>query len=365
MTFLGSRSKTKTNNTVQDLVSPTKNKFQGPHNKTLRGKQPKPSSIPTTPAPPPPQTNQKVVFVNEKHNSPNSPNNKIMPRTNVKNPFKEKRSLWIHYLIILGIAFTLTCLAVIIPQYWSLSITITTGEGGTEGSGNTVQQKNQILTVSPKKPNKETLHKIAESFEKHKDKLDKEKEKKKKQKEVKPKFPNKVTQDEYPTWLHEFYTNLVWHKEGQKVEEVDDTEEDNNKKKGPEKKKLTKEILQQSFDLGCQNIATNQNSQLGNFNYQYDFVNSKWDNSDNQVRQAGALWGIVLCYQHEPNNSVYKAASEKGLQFFIDHSVPGPTDNTIVVQYLQDASSEIGTGCLIWIGHDWLFTYREYFTRYR
>jgi len=84
---------------------------------------------------------------------------------------------------------------------------------------------------------------------------------------------------------------------------------------------LTCDILQNSLELGTQYLINNQNPG-GNFNYEYDWVNKIINTADNEVRQAGALWGISLIYNNDPNtklNEVYK----KGFEFFKNCSVEG------------------------------------------
>ena len=56
---------------------------------------------------------------------------------------------------------------------------------------------------------------------------------------------------------------------------------------------LNCEILVSSLELGTQFLINNQKPE-GNFNYEYDFVYNSFNISDNEVRQAGALWGIAL-----------------------------------------------------------------------
>ncbi len=55
-------------------------------------------------------------------------------------------------------------------------------------------------------------------------------------------------------------------------------------------------ILEQSLDLGSQYLMNNQREQ-GNFNYEYDFFTQTQSDEDNEVRQAGAIWGLSLMYQ--------------------------------------------------------------------
>jgi len=84
---------------------------------------------------------------------------------------------------------------------------------------------------------------------------------------------------------------------------------------------LTCDILQNSLELGTQFLLNNQNPE-GYFTYEYDWVNKLINTADNEVRQAGALWGISLIYHNDPNTKL-KEAYEKGFAFFKNCSVEG------------------------------------------
>ena len=73
-------------------------------------------------------------------------------------------------------------------------------------------------------------------------------------------------------------------------------------------------ILQDSLELGSQFLVNNQR-QPGNFNYEYDFVRETQSTNDNEVRQAGALWGTSLLYQ-ELHSSTLQDTFLKGIDFF-------------------------------------------------
>ncbi len=135
-----------------------------------------------------------------------------------------------------------------------------------------------------------------------------------------------VDQNDFPRWLHGYFRKLKWPSLGVSNQRI-----------------LTREILIESLHLGCTNLVENQNA-AGNFNYQYNFVKRELDLDDSDVRQAGALWGISLCYQYDPSNHQYKAAVEKGIRFFNTHAVPGPNDGTIMVRYPDNSAAESSTG---------------------
>jgi hypothetical protein len=81
-----------------------------------------------------------------------------------------------------------------------------------------------------------------------------------------------------------------------------------------ESRTVTIESLDQSLDLGTKFLLANQKV-AGNFTYEYDFKTQKFSEGDNQVRQAGALWGMALIYQNSPTAEV-RDAIVRGLEFF-------------------------------------------------
>ena len=93
---------------------------------------------------------------------------------------------------------------------------------------------------------------------------------------------------------------------------------DHQEKKNLDEKKLTREILDESLDLGTQFILNNQKDE-GNFNYEYDFVNKQMNLDDNEVRQAGALWGLSLIYNDKANENLVPHI-KKGFDFFNNYS---------------------------------------------
>jgi hypothetical protein len=139
-------------------------------------------------------------------------------------------------------------------------------------------------------------------------------------------FNHNVTLEEFPLWIKDFRNSLEWknHTGG---------------------RRLTREILQQSFRKGRQFLINNQKP-AGNFNYQYDFVKKEMAKDDHQVRQAGALWGLALMYRYEqtPEN---KAALDKGLEFFFDHSREGQAGGTLLIAYPGEYLCHTGTVALV------------------
>ncbi|GAB4298633.1 MAG: hypothetical protein Kow0090_14080 [Myxococcota bacterium] len=110
------------------------------------------------------------------------------------------------------------------------------------------------------------------------------------------------------------------------------------------KKKLTRNILDKSLELGTQFLLNNQKPE-GNFNYEYDWVKKKMNEDDNQVRQAGALWGLALIYQNKPDDKLVPAI-EKGLEFFEKNSKESDDGRKWIV-YPNDRMGKTGTVALV------------------
>lgn len=80
------------------------------------------------------------------------------------------------------------------------------------------------------------------------------------------------------------------------------------------KHELTREALRESQALATRFLLAHQKP-AGNFDYEYDFENKSVSMDDNEVRQAGALWGLSLAYAHLPSPEL-EAGVERGLAFF-------------------------------------------------
>ena len=111
--------------------------------------------------------------------------------------------------------------------------------------------------------------------------------------------------------------------------------------------KLSKNILEDSLALGTEFLLNNQKEE-GNFTYEYDFITQTFSSEDNQVRQAGALWGIALLYQANPTNEL-EDALQKGLDFFTENSeVPSENpDGGLYIAYPSDKAGSSGTMALV------------------
>ncbi|MFC1591197.1 hypothetical protein ACFL43_01600 [Thermodesulfobacteriota bacterium] len=135
-----------------------------------------------------------------------------------------------------------------------------------------------------------------------------------------------LTLKAFPDWMYRYYTGLQWQPRA-------------------EQRRLSRAVLQQSLALGRRFLLNNQKP-AGNFNYQYDFVKKELDQDDNQVRQAGALWGLALLYQYEQDPATRKAL-DAGLGFFLERSSPGPVAESLMIEYPGDASCGTGTVALV------------------
>jgi len=108
--------------------------------------------------------------------------------------------------------------------------------------------------------------------------------------------------------------------------------------------KMTRAMLEKSYDLGSAFLVKNQTPE-GNFYYQYDWISKTYDPSDHQTRQAGALWGVALCYQHKQTPEA-KAVLDKGLKYFFDRTIEGP-EKSLLFKYKNDPKMISGTIALV------------------
>lgn len=106
---------------------------------------------------------------------------------------------------------------------------------------------------------------------------------------------------------------------------------------------LDRKILDRSLELGRSFLLSHQKEE-GNFTYEYDWINKTFSRGDNQVRQAGAAWGIALIYQDSPDGETEKAI-RKALQFFRDRSKVRSTGSRYVV-YPDESAGSTGTVAL-------------------
>jgi hypothetical protein len=140
-----------------------------------------------------------------------------------------------------------------------------------------------------------------------------------------------LKQDEYLQWLRGYYQSLKFK-----------THEDYH----INDKKLNPDMLLKSLRMGCDYIVENQIKDVGNFNYQYNFVTKQMDTSDSPVRQVGALWGLTLCFNRHPTNIRYKKAIEKSFKFFRTHMIDGPIEDSRMIKYPDFDESQSGVNAL-------------------
>jgi UDP-N-acetylmuramoyl-tripeptide--D-alanyl-D-alanine ligase len=117
-------------------------------------------------------------------------------------------------------------------------------------------------------------------------------------------------------------------------------------------RRLTRDVLQRSLSLQTQFLRKHQRPE-GNFDYEYDFSSQQLSSDDNEVRQAGALWGLVLAYAHEPNVAArdvgLRAQIERGLAFFEEHSRQKKGRRCIA--YPGASQGSTGTVALVALSH--------------
>ncbi|KAG7370726.1 hypothetical protein IV203_019296 [Nitzschia inconspicua] len=218
-----------------------------------------------------------------------------MVRSNVVNPFKERRSVWAQY-----VTTSLSCLAVL----WVVSILLKPSPPRKE--------MNLRWSESPLESNEYSG--AADDDEQVDDKAEE------------PIFPD-VTLDEYSGWLNSYYKGLEFE-----IHPDLST------------RQLTKDILEKSLEMGCDNMVANMRPE-GNFNYQYNFVEKVLDDDDMAVRQAGALWGLSMCWQYRPDNHMWHVAVDKGIDFYASHMADG--DGFRYLAYPGETDSESGGNALL------------------
>jgi hypothetical protein len=104
-----------------------------------------------------------------------------------------------------------------------------------------------------------------------------------------------------------------------------------------------REILEESLSLGTDFLINNQKPE-GNFNYEYNFVEKTQNNSDSQVRQAGALWGVSLIFNNNPEEKTFNCFL-KAYDFFMRNSKE--TEYMKWVVYPGENSGRTGTTALV------------------
>lgn len=110
---------------------------------------------------------------------------------------------------------------------------------------------------------------------------------------------------------------------------------------------LNRPALEESMRLGTEFLLAQQRP-AGNFTYEYDWVKRETRPGDNQVRQAGAVWGLALMYQYRPDPRV-AAALERALGFFAKHARKGPKG--VFPAYPGEPGGELGSLALLTLAH--------------
>jgi len=112
-------------------------------------------------------------------------------------------------------------------------------------------------------------------------------------------------------------------------------------------KRLSRPTLDASLRLGTQFLLSHQRP-AGNFDYEYDWRDQTLSLEDNDVRQAGALWGLTLLYEGKPEPTL-AAAVDKGLAFFNENSRVVKGARCTV--YPGSANGTTGTVALVALAH--------------
>jgi len=109
--------------------------------------------------------------------------------------------------------------------------------------------------------------------------------------------------------------------------------------------RLTRAVLEKSLALARTFLLKRQRAKTGNFEYEYDFLHRSLSPDDSSARQAGTLWGLACLNLYEPDAEV-RAALERGLDFFFQHTRPGPGDSLLVL-YPGERDCHTGTVALL------------------
>jgi len=108
--------------------------------------------------------------------------------------------------------------------------------------------------------------------------------------------------------------------------------------------RLNYAILEESINKGSQYLINNQKEE-GNFNYEYDWISKTKNNDDNEVRQAGALWGIALLYKEKQGEDLLETYLN-GYEFFKSNTIQG-NDNQQWISYPNSNFGKTGTIALV------------------
>jgi len=109
-------------------------------------------------------------------------------------------------------------------------------------------------------------------------------------------------------------------------------------------RKLDRSLLNRTLALGRSFLLNNQKPG-GNFAYEYNFATGEDSKDDNQVRQAGALWGMALIHHDSPSAGTLRAVL-RGIDFFTTNSVI-TSDGRRFINYPGDRTGKTGTVALV------------------
>ena len=112
----------------------------------------------------------------------------------------------------------------------------------------------------------------------------------------------------------------------------------------PQPSEINRETLIKSLDAACKYYLAQQRKD-GNFIYALDIATGDTASDDNQVRQAGALWGLVRLHQVFPTDDTRKAII-KGMDFFSKNTRQLDSGETVFV-YPGDNTVKTGTIALL------------------
>jgi hypothetical protein len=111
---------------------------------------------------------------------------------------------------------------------------------------------------------------------------------------------------------------------------------------------FTQGHLADSLKLGIKFLLNNQRLQ-GNFHYEYDWQERTYSPEDSQVRQAGALWGLITAYAFTENPQLLLAA-KKGFAFF-ESLADLNAGGGLFISYPGSPSGRTGTVALLGLAY--------------
>lgn len=111
---------------------------------------------------------------------------------------------------------------------------------------------------------------------------------------------------------------------------------------------LTAEHVDEAIRLGRDHMVANQ-LPAGNFVYEYDWRTERPSEDDNEVRQAGAFWGLALVHLEHPDDTS-RAALQRALGFWHGLEVRHD-DGRRWLRYPRARTGHLGTLSLVALAH--------------